>query len=136
MPRSPILSELRFVVVGAEGSGKTTFIRYALDLKKPMQGPVASKKMSLEGDVFLISLMEIQLDDVDTTADNTICWPDSVIEGVNEGVNEGISPPVNGVLVLYDVSERSSLAGIPSLLSESLDRKVCPFVIHTRFQSN
>lgn len=116
MSRSPVLPELKFIVVGAQGAGKSTFMRCALDLKRPLTSPLASKKMSLEGDVFLISLIELQLDEVIVT-DHSISWPDSVREA-------GLSR-VDGVLALYDVTERDTLSGIPNLLSESPMAAIC-----------
>jgi GTPase SAR1 family protein len=116
MPRSPSLPELKFVVVGAKDAGKSTFVRCALDLKRPPSSHIASKKMSLEGDVFLISLIEIQLQDVDV-AENAILWPHWVQQA-------GVSH-VDGVLALYDVTERDTLSGIPGLLSMSPVIRYC-----------
>jgi hypothetical protein len=109
MPRSPTLPELRFVVVGAEATGKSTFIHHALDLKKALTQPVASKKMSLEGDVFMINLTEIRLGDVSVDDDYLVTWPH---------LKDASSQRIDGVLALYDVSRRDTLGGIPDLLSE------------------
>lgn len=117
--RAPDLPELKFVVVGAKRVGKTAFIRCALDLKRPLTSPLASKKMSLEGDVFLISLFELQLNDV-KVGDDSISWPDMVQEA-------GLSR-IDGVLALYDVSERETLSGIPDLLSKSSNQTVFEFI--------
>ncbi|MCJ1418974.1 hypothetical protein MMC32_005325 [Xylographa parallela] len=101
------MPELNFAVVGCEGSGKSTFIRCALDLKKPATSPVSSKKMSLEGDVFLIKLVEIPINTVEVVAER-ICWP--------EFLGQEVVPRIDGVLALYDVTERQSIRNIPKLL--------------------
>ncbi|MCJ1403974.1 hypothetical protein MMC11_007198 [Xylographa trunciseda] len=101
------MPELSFAVVGSEGSGKSTFIRCALDLKKPATSPVSSKKMSLEGDVFLIKLVEIPINTLEVLADQ-IRWPDLL--------DQEVVPRIDGVLALYDVTERQSIRNIPKLL--------------------
>ncbi|MCJ1381805.1 hypothetical protein MMC17_004916 [Xylographa soralifera] len=104
------MPELNFAVIGSEGSGKSTFIRCALDLKKPAASPVSSKKMSLEGDVFLIKLVEIPINTLEVVADR-ICWP--------EILGQEVVPRIDGVLALYDVTERQSIRKIPKLLVTS-----------------
>jgi len=103
--------EIHFAVLGAEGSGKSTFVRCALDLKKPATSPVSSKKMSLEGDVFLISLAEVPMEEIEVVGDQ-IYWPDT-LEDVE-------MPQVDGILVVCDVTERRSVKDIPKLLGESI----------------
>lgn len=101
--------EIHFAVLGAEGSGKSTFVQCALDLKKPATSPVSSKKMSLEGDVFLISLAEVPMEEIEVVGDQ-IYWPD-MLEDVE-------MPQVDGILVVCDVTERRSVKDIPKLLGE------------------
>ena len=104
------IPELNFAVIGSEGSGKSTFIRCALDLKKPAASPISSKKMSLEGDVFLIKLVEIPIHTLEVLVDQ-IGWPDAI--------EQEVVPRIDGVLALYDVTERQSIRNIPELLGES-----------------
>ena len=108
--RSPTQApRLNFAVLGAHGAGKSTFVRCALDLKKSAASYMSSKKMALDGEIFLISLLEIPLDDTEISADR-IKWPE-VLDGAN-------LPPIDGVLALYDVTNRESLRHVPELLSE------------------
>ena len=100
---------LNFAVLGARGAGKSTFVRCALDLKKTAASQMSSKKMALDGDIFLINLLEISVDETEISA-NRIQWPE-VLDGTD-------LPRVDGVLALYDVTNRESLRYIPKLLSE------------------
>lgn len=109
-PYSPTMPELRFVIVGSKASGKSTFIQRALDLKKPPVSLVSCKKMSLEGRVFLINLIELSLEDVEVSEDREIQWPD--VPG-----NLDLSR-VDGIVALYDVTRQESLSRIPNLLSK------------------
>ena len=110
MFRSSAVPELKFAVVGAKGSGKTTFTQRALDLKRPSQSPTTRKKMSLEGQVFLINLVEIQLEEVNIHEEDKIHWPNAAARGDLSHVD--------GVLALYDVTKQGSISPIPALLSE------------------
>ena len=103
---------MNFAVLGVAGAGKSNFIRCALDLKAPATSALSSKKMSLEGEVFVISLIELNLECLTITESQDIEWPSHV-------ESTSISR-IDGVLVLYDVTTRESLSKIPSLLSESI----------------
>ena len=105
-----MIPELRFAVAGARGSGKTAFMQRALDLKRPSYSSTCGKKMSLEGQVFLINLIEIQLDQITVSEEEKIHWPSTDVKGD--------SFSIDGVLALYDVTKRESISRIPKLLSK------------------
>ena len=72
--------------------------------------PISSKKMSLEGDIFLIRLLEIVLTEDIISRESKLRWPQSL--------ETADMSRVDGVLALYDVTKRASIALLPSLLSE------------------
>lgn len=91
--------------------GKSTFVHCALDLKKATPSRVSSKKVSLEGRISIVKLLEIGLEDVEITAEQKVRWP--------EKVRDQNWPDIDGVLALYDVMDQTSIAPMPNLLSES-----------------
>ncbi|MCJ1313387.1 hypothetical protein MMC25_007065 [Agyrium rufum] len=101
------LPQRNFAILGSEDVGKSTFVRRALDLKKPPSTPVPAKKMSLEGELFLVGLIEMHLDEFDLN-DNGFQWP--------EKLGSTPIPKIDGVLVLYDVTESKSTGPVPRLL--------------------
>ena len=105
-----MIPELRFAVAGARGSGKTAFMQRALDLKRPSHSSTCGKKMSLEGQVFLINLIEIQLEQITVSEEEKIHWPNTDVKG--DSLN------IDGVLALYDVTKQESISRIPKLLSK------------------
>ena len=105
------VQEVSLAVLGAPAVGKSTFVHCALDLKKPSTSPVASKKVSLEGQISIVRLFELGLDDVEVTSEQSMRWP--------ERVGDESMPRIDGVLALYDVMNQSSIAPIPPLLSKS-----------------
>jgi len=102
-------------VLGAAGVGKSTFIRCALDLKQPASSPASVKKMSLDGVVYHVRLLEIGLGSIHITADQQVEWPETVMDQP--------MTQVDGALTLYDVMNKESLAHLPELISEFIKSK-------------
>ena len=102
------LPQVTLVVLGAQGVGKSTFIKNSFDLRSPSPSAFAVKKMSLDDVVYLVRLVEISLDDIVLSESKGIKWPKS-LKGID-------IPPVDGVLALYDVTNQESITGIPDLL--------------------
>ena len=111
-PRAPPkLQEVSLAVLGAATVGKSTFIQCSLDLKRVSVSPISSKKVSLEGKLYVVRLFELDLDQLDMTTSQALVWPQILGK-------EHIST-VDGVLALFDVRDRSSIQPIPAILSES-----------------
>ena len=104
------MREVTLAVVGAAQAGKSTFVQCALDLKNPPTSASATKKVSLEGVVSILRLLEIQMSDVIIDPEQNVVWPRTV-------GGQSFSH-VHGALVLYDVMDQGSLNRIPSVLSE------------------
>jgi GTPase SAR1 family protein len=99
-------------VIGGDGVGKSTFMQRALDL--PFLSPikVADRKMTFDGTVYRIRLLEISIDDVDIDDNNTVSWQNVVADGT--------TPHIEGVLTLYNVADRRSLEDVPETLRKLL----------------
>lgn len=104
---------VNLAVVGSRGVGKSTFIQHALDLKQPPTSPLSSKKMSLDGTVYVVNLWKILPKETSVTQTNRIVWPLSV--------GEQTLPPIDGALVLYDASSPKSIVEVSRILRK------CPF---------
>lgn len=101
---------ITLAVIGAVRAGKSTFVQCALDLKKSRVSPSSIKKVSLEGVVSVLRLLEIQLEDVGILENRTINWP-SMLGNLD-------TPRIDGALVLCDVMDRSSMAEVARVLSK------------------
>lgn len=101
-------------VLGAPAAGKSTFVRCALDLKKASTSALSSKKVSLEGKISVVRLLELGFEDLEITADLNVRWPTKM--------EDHDTPFIDGVLALYDVMDQGSIARIPALLGESFGR--------------
>ena len=97
-------------VSGADAVGKSTFVHLALDLKKAVTSSISSKKVSLEGAISVVRLVEVDIEDVEVE-DESLLWP--------ELAGDQVIPAIDGVLVMYNVLDPSSVSPLPPLLSES-----------------
>lgn len=105
------ISEVNVAVLGTFGVGKSTFVQCALDLKQSPSSPISSKKVSLEGVLIRIRLLEVQLSDVKISDTQRVEWP--------QRLGEEDTPRIDGALALYDVMDQGSTIRIPEVLSES-----------------
>ena len=98
-------------VIGADGVGKSTFMERALSLTLEPDSQALERKIGIEGNDYLLRLLEISIDDVDIDEDDdTVSWP--------ETIQNKIMPRIDGVITLYDVRDRGSLENVPDMLSE------------------
>lgn len=102
--------EVTLAVIGSARAGKSTFIQCALDLKKPVTSSYSIKKVSLEGVVYLLRLLELQVDDLRSVKDFGIQWPRTI--------SKEATPRIDGALVLCDVMDPGSLLDVSELLSK------------------
>lgn len=100
-PRKSSLPEVTIAVVGEDNAGKTSFIKSALDMKGPPSSVSTKKKMSLDGSVYIVRLLEIDLKQVTFDQDLNIVWPRTG--------RDSVAPIVDGVLLLYDATQPDKL---------------------------
>ncbi|EAU35559.1 conserved hypothetical protein [Aspergillus terreus NIH2624] len=115
----PPLPHVTIAVIGHETAGKTTFIRSALDMKHSPSSRSTTKKMALDGSVYIVRLLEIEARDISVASDGTVEWPRFGHE----------SPPtVDGALVIHDVTQPASLSELTGLL-DSFTESSFPFIL-------
>lgn len=114
--------EITIAVVGPSGVGKSNFMQHALDLEKPPTTPVVFKKVSLDGSIFRVRLLEIDVESISfDDHSNEIIWPD-VIEG--HSIKD---QPIDGVLNLFDSTDLTTITKHPRLHSKFLSTLGIPW---------
>ncbi|KAH0565906.1 hypothetical protein GP486_000686 [Trichoglossum hirsutum] len=101
--------DINIAVIGASSVGKSTFIQQVHDLQDPPDSTVSVRGMSIDGSVHSVRLVEVDISNIEIDDEQRIKWPDYV--------DGHAAQRVHGVLVLYDVMNRDSIANIPELLN-------------------
>ena len=104
------LQHLGLAVIGTPGSGKSTFIQHALDLKTFPVSQTSTKRVSLEGVISVLRIHEFNLHEVAVTTEGEPCWPSRK--------GDGITSQIDGVVVVYSVTDLSSANPVPAKLRE------------------
>ncbi|KAK1067706.1 hypothetical protein LTR74_006180 [Friedmanniomyces endolithicus] len=103
------LPEVNIAVIGAGGVGKSTFVQKALDLPTLPPSQAAERKIPIDGNVYLVRLLELPIDDVDIDEDDIVTWPDTIADKV--------MPRVDGAIALYNVQDKDTFDDIPEVLN-------------------
>lgn len=82
-------------VVGGAKVGKTTFIQSALDMKHPLSSRSTTKKMSLDGTVYVVRLVEVHADEVSPGSNGKLRWP---------RLGNDSPAAIHGALILHDAT--------------------------------
>jgi hypothetical protein len=98
---------LTFVVLGAQGAGKSYFIRNSFDLRKSVGSPISSSKVSLSGNLYRVRLIELAFDDADFSGRSVV---------LPKYLNGVAVPSIDGAFCLYDVTDPESVANVPQAL--------------------
>ncbi|KIW41904.1 uncharacterized protein PV06_05500 [Exophiala oligosperma] len=94
-----------FLVLGAPKCGKSAFIKTAID----QDGPRTSTQVTVKEQSYHIHFIELSLDDADFSSERRIEWPPYV--------NGAPFPDIDGVFCLYSVSDKESVADVPTALT-------------------
>ncbi|KAF2803465.1 ras GEF [Mytilinidion resinicola] len=116
-PRSPsvgndtaAMQDLNIVVVGAHGSGKSTFIRRALNLQNTASSAaISSRKMAIDGSIYIVRLLELSFSEINIGERDCINWP--------ETIDDLATPRIDGAITIYDVTNAKSLERVPEILN-------------------
>lgn len=104
------MQDLNIAVLGARGSGKSLFIRRALNLPQPVPSAIATRKMRIDEGFYVVRFLEMTFNDIHIGDRNTIKWP--------ETIDDYATPRIDGAVVIYDVMSTESLTAVPETLSQ------------------
>ena len=102
------LPQVHLVILGHQGVGKSTFVQKALDLWALPSTSSSAKQMFLDGVIYVVRLTEVALDDIKVFDRRRVTWPNYVITKETDRID--------GVLVLYDVTDQDSVTEVPEVL--------------------
>jgi GTPase SAR1 family protein len=103
------MQDLNIAVLGARGSGKSLFIRRALNIPPTASSGICTRKMTIDGGYYIVRFLEMTFNEVHIGDRNAIKWP--------ETIDDLATPRIDGAITIYDVTNRDSLAPVPEMLS-------------------
>jgi ABC-type cobalamin/Fe3+-siderophores transport system ATPase subunit len=106
------MQDINIAVLGARSSGKSTFIRHALNLPTAAPGAVRTRKMTIDGGLYVVRFLEMAFADVQVRDHDGVAWPHT-LENVP-------TPRIDGAITIYDVTSEQSLARVPEILGQRL----------------
>ncbi|EUC42638.1 hypothetical protein COCMIDRAFT_28767 [Bipolaris oryzae ATCC 44560] len=114
------MQDLNIAVVGVRGSGKSTFARRALGLPEAAPAGNCSRRMTIDGTIYVVRLVEMTFSDVQVGERGNIKWPDST--------DDCATPRIHAAVILYDVTNQESLANVPEMLN-TFNKVQLPFIL-------
>ncbi|KAL1382025.1 rap guanine nucleotide exchange factor 4 [Phyllosticta capitalensis] len=103
------LQDINIGVIGDNGVGKSQFMGRAFGIVGRSCERIETRKLSIDGAIHTVRLVEIAFKDLDLEDDDRISWPDKV--------EDAPVPRIDGALMLYDVMNQESLAQVPGMLN-------------------
>lgn len=104
------MESINIAVIGANGVGKSHFIQRAMGLARAPGPQPTTARMFIENVPYAVTLFELDLEYFDVNPERQIQWP--------KQIGGTMMPPIDGVLLLYDVTNRDSIIELPQTLSE------------------
>lgn len=104
------MQDLNIAVLGARGSGKSLFIRRALNLPQPVPSAIATRRMRIDEGFYVVRFLEMTFNDIHIGERNTVKWPGTI--------DDYATPRIDGAVAIYDVTRAESLTQVPEISSQ------------------
>ena len=98
------MESLNIAIIGSRGVGKSTFVQRVLG-----RAGTSSLRMVIDNRNYAVTLLELDLEHFDMAPDRPIQWP--------KQIDGHMLPRVDGALILYDVTDKSTVVDLPRTLS-------------------
>ncbi|KAF2190778.1 ras GEF [Zopfia rhizophila CBS 207.26] len=114
------MQDINIAVLGARGTGKSIFIRRALNLPNTISSAICTRKMAIDGGYYIVRFLEMSFNEIHIGERNSIKWP--------ETIDDLATPRIDGAVTIYDVTSNESLTQVPEMLN-ALSKASLPFVL-------
>ncbi|KAI7920322.1 hypothetical protein M0657_003210 [Pyricularia oryzae] len=123
----PNMDTLNIAVLGADGVGKSTFIQRALRAPRPPGNNITTVRLDLDGSALRATFLEVDTEFLEVEEKQPIHWP--------KQINGHMVPRIDGVLVLYDVTNKESLRELPPIMNALAIAKIPTIIVATKCDS-
>ncbi|KAH8842118.1 hypothetical protein MCOR07_004222 [Pyricularia oryzae] len=121
------MDTLNIAVLGADGVGKSTFIQRALRAPRPPGNNITTVRLDLDGTALRATFLEVDTEFLEVEEKQPIHWP--------KQINGHMVPRIDGVLVLYDVTNKESLRELPPIMNALAIAKIPTIIVATKCDS-
>ncbi|KAI5863443.1 ras GEF [Durotheca rogersii] len=118
------MESINICVIGANGVGKSHFIQRAMSLPRTPGPNPTTARINIDNIPYAVTLFELDLEYFDVDPDRQIQWP--------KQMGGAILPRVNGVLLLYDVTNRDSIIELPQTLNALVNSSLPAVLVATK----
>lgn len=118
-------THINIAVIGAAGVGKSTLIQGALGLNAPQDFLVSTLEISMEEIIYTVSLFEMDLQNIDIDSQRKLNWSTSL--------NGQDFSRIDGVLLLYDVTNRESISRFPATLNGLVNSFIPTILVSSKY---
>ncbi|KAI1210324.1 ras GEF [Annulohypoxylon truncatum] len=118
------MESINISVIGANGVGKSHFIQRAMSLPRVPGPNPTTARINIDNVPYAVTLFELDLEYFDVDPDRQIKWP--------KQMGGAIVPSVNGVLLLYDVTNRESIIELPQTLNALVNSSLPAVLVATK----
>lgn len=103
------MEAIHIAVIGADGTGKSSFIQRALRMSRIPTSNVSTVRIEVEATIYAVTLIELDIEYFDVAPGQQILWP--------KQINGHIISRVDCAMVLYDVMNKETIRDLPPVIS-------------------
>ncbi|KAK2071917.1 hypothetical protein P8C59_006302 [Phyllachora maydis] len=118
------MEPINIAVIGANGVGKSAFVQRALRLPRPPILNTTSLRQDFEGVPYVVTLIELDLEVFDVDPAQPVQWP--------KQISGHTLPPMDGVLMLYDVMNKDSIRDLPQTMAALAHSSLPTIIVATK----
>ncbi|KAI0025673.1 ras GEF [Xylariomycetidae sp. FL0641] len=118
------MESINIAVIGANGVGKSHFIQRAMALSRVPGPNPTTARINIDNVPYAVTLFELDLEYFDVDPDRQIKWP--------KQMGGAIMPRVNGVLILYDVTNQDSIIELPQTCNALVNSSLPAVLVATK----
>ncbi|KAK8107160.1 ras guanine nucleotide exchange factor domain-containing protein [Apiospora kogelbergensis] len=118
------MESINIACIGANGVGKSHFIQRAIGLTKAPGPQPTAARVFIDNVPYAVTLFELDLEYFDVNPERQIQWP--------RQIGGTMMPPIDGVLLLYDVMNKESIMELPQTLTALVNSSLPTVLVATK----
>ncbi|KAK4122724.1 ras GEF [Parathielavia appendiculata] len=118
------MESINIAVIGAEGVGKSTFIRHLCRTPVPSAPNITKMHHELDGAPYFVTLVELDLEGIELDPNQPIHWP--------KQIGGHRLPCMDGALILYDAMDEETMREVPPIIAALANSSLPTVLVATK----